>query len=148
MQRKLSVLLSLILLFGLGFAASRETKAQSQENGVVDLSVKSCADFSAAESHLDAAVLYTTRNSEIADPRVALARLTTPNKVQQFMAWYASGGQQDLLITGAMCRAEMLAKSGDTQALRAGLYIAEQRARNAEFFANNLLKQYTGKSLY
>ena len=55
---------------------------------------------------------------------------------------------QELVIAGGMCRAEVLSKSGETEALRAGLFIAEQRARNAEFFANNLLKQYTGKSLY
>ena len=148
MERKLSALLSLILLLGLGFAASRETKAQSQENGVIDLSIKSCADFSAAESHLDDAVLYTTRNPVIADQRAALARVVTPDKIQKFMYWYASGGQQDMFAAGEMCRAEVLSKSGETEALRAGLYIAEQRARNAEFFANNLLKQFTGKSLY
>ena len=148
MERKLIALLSFILLFGLGFAASRETKAQSRESGVIDLSIKSCADFSAAESHLDDAVLYTAKNPVIADQRAVLARVVTPNKIQKFMYWYASGGQQDMFVAGEMCRAEVLAKSGETEALRAGLYIAEQRARNAEFFANNLLKQFTGKSLY
>jgi len=115
---------------------------------VIDLSIKSCAEFSAAESLLDDAVLYTTRNPVIADQRAVLARVVTPNKIQKFMSWYASGGQRELVIAGGMCRAEVLSKSGETEALRAGLFIAEQRARNAEFFANNLLKQYTGKSLY
>lgn len=53
-----------------------------------------------------------------------------------------------MLLTGEMCRTEILLKSGELEALRAGFFIAEERAWNAEYFADKVLVRYTGKSLY
>lgn len=110
MQRKLSVVFLMILISGLGFLGSRQTKAQSRESGVLDLSLKSCADFSAAQFHLDSAL--AGRSSGIASSKAELARVVIAGKSPEFVSWYASGGQQTMLAAGEACRAEMLAKSG------------------------------------
>ena len=157
MRLRLSMLLVLIFVCGMGALVSRQSNAQSRANGALDLSLKSCADFSETQYHLDAAQ-RAMPNSHDAEPNATLARdpirlerpviMAKSNRIHEFLSWYAGGGQQAMLAAGEACRSEMLVKSGEAASLRAGFYIAEQRARNAEFFANSVLKQYTGQSLY
>jgi len=154
LRRSLTVVvpLSLLILFGSGLPSFDEAKATSQESEILDFTIKSCSDFFAAESHLQAAYHTVTKGYKTIpgqkEPVGELEGIETPEKMQEFMTWYANGGMIEMDSAGEMCRAEMLMKFGEAKSLRAGFFIAEGTARNAEFFADKLLKQCTGKSLY
>jgi hypothetical protein len=147
-----SVALSLLILCGLGSATLDEAKPLSQEGEILDFTIKSCSDFSVAESHLQAAFHTVVKGYKTIpgqkEPVGELEGIETPEKVQEFMTWFANGGMIEMDSTGEMCRAEMLMKFGEAKSLKAGLFIARETALNAEFFADKLLKQCTGKSLY
>jgi len=119
---------------------------------VIDLTIKSCADFSASESHLDAAYHVVTKAYETIptqkEPVAKIEGVETPEKTKEFMQWYPNGGHDEMFIAGQICQTEIRMKSGDTAATEAGYSIALEEMRNAEFFADKLMKQCTGKSLY
>jgi hypothetical protein len=155
MKTEVSLLLivclsSLIYLFGTAFSESHGSKAQAQ-SGPLDVTLQSCAEFAGDESHLDAAYHVVTKGYKSIpgqkQPVAQIEGVENPEKVKEFMDWYANGGRTEMNVVGSMCSIETMTKSGETAQLRAGIFIAEERARTAEFFADKLLKQYTGKNL-
>ena len=136
------------LLFWTAWSKSQVSKVQS---GPLDVSLQSCAAFATDESHLDAAYHVVTKGYTTIPgqqkPVAQIEGVETPEKMKEFMAWYANGGVTEMLVSGNMCEIETMNKSGETAQLRAGIYIAQERARTAEFFADKLLKQCTGKTL-
>ncbi|MGB0115878.1 MAG: hypothetical protein WBP73_03665 [Terriglobales bacterium] len=124
------------------------SKAQAQ-SGPLDVTIPSCATFAADESHLDAAFHVVTKGYKTipgqAKPVAEIEGVETPEKVKEFMDWYPNGGRIEMKAAGSMCEIETMNKAGETAQLRTGTYIAEERARTAEFFADKLLKQCTGK---
>lgn len=138
----------LLLLFGLFSPLGSKLVAQS---GPLDVTLQSCATFVGDQSHLDAAYhVVTTGYKTIPGQQKPVAQVEgveNQEKVKEFMDWYANGGAAEMSTAGSMCEIETMNKSGETVQLRAGIYIAQERARTAEFFADKLLKQYTGKAL-
>src|SRR6266446_2003196 len=135
--------LSLLFLFGLALPAFDDAKARSQSKGL-DLTIKSCADFRVAESHLEAAYHVITKgydsNPTQKEPVAKLEGVETPEKMQEFMSWYANGGHDEMFITGQMCQTEIRTKSGNAEATEVGYLIVSEELRNSEFFANKLMK--------
>lgn len=152
LQKSLAVFpLSLLFLFGLGLPTFDDAQARPQNRGL-DLTIKSCADFTVAESHLEAAYHVITKGYDTIptqkEPVAKLEGVETPEKMQEFMTWYANGGHNEMFLTGQMCQAEIRMKSGNAEATEVGYLIVSEELRNAEFFANKLMKQCTGKALY
>jgi hypothetical protein len=145
------VSLSLLLAFGLALSTFDVANARPQNKGL-DPTIRSCADFTVAESHLAAAYHVVTKGYDTIptqkEPVAKLEGVETPEKMQEFMTWYANGGHDEMLITGEMCQTEIRMKSGNAEAAEVGYLIAREELRNAEFFANKLTKQCTGKALY
>jgi hypothetical protein len=140
------------LLFTLcGSGQSTSVEARTQLGAGLDLSIKTCADFSVSESHLDAAYHVVTKGYKTvpnqAQPVAQVAGVENPEKMQEFMSWYANGGRMEMMLAGEMCRMGIWEKSGQGEATIAGYLIATERARTAEFFADKLMKQCTGKEL-
>jgi hypothetical protein len=138
----------LVFLFGTAFAKSLGSIAQAQ-SGPLDVTLQSCAVFAGDESHLDAAYHVVTKGYKAIpgqkQPVAQIEGVETPEKVKEFMRWYSNGGATEMSVSGNMCRLETSTKSGETAELRTGIYIAEERARTAEFFADKLLKQCTAE---
>src|ERR1039457_5938534 len=136
------------LLVGLFLLLYPLPRAQAQ-SGPLDVTIQSCAAFVGDESHLDAAFHVVTKGYKTipgqTKPVAQIEGIETPEKVKEFMDWYANGGRTEMNAAGSMCEIETMNKSGETAQLRTGIYIAEERARTAEFFAEKLLQQYTGK---
>jgi hypothetical protein len=143
-------LFSLLYLVGTALSNSQGSTAEAQ-SGPLDVTIQSCATFAAAESHLDAAYHVVTKGYTTIpgqkQPVAQIEGVETPEKMKEFMDWYANGGATEMSVAGGMCEIETMNKSGETAQLRAGIYIAQERARTAEFFAEKLLKQCTGKAL-
>jgi hypothetical protein len=137
-------LFSLIYLFGTASSNFQGSKLLAQ-GGPLDVSLQSCATFAGDQSHLDAAYHVITKGYRTVPgqqkPAAQIEGIETPEKVKEFMDWYASGGETEMRAAGSMCEIETMNKSGETAELRAGIYIAQERARTAEFFADKLLKQ-------
>ena len=146
---RLTFLFSFLYLFGAGFSTAELAKAQTQVP--LDLTIQSCVDFSAAGYHLDAARHTVVKKYNAVpgkkEPIPQIESVETPEKVQEFMDWYANGGYTQMTLAGEACRAETLMKSGETAAWKAGFFIYGQEAVTAEFFADKLLRQCTGKSV-
>jgi hypothetical protein len=120
MRQKLHILaasLVIPLVIGIVFASTWNAAARPQQGGVLDVTVKSCADFSATESHLDAASYNVTTGYKSIpgqiEPVREIKHVENPEKVQEFMAWYANGGSTEMSMTGSSCTAEMYMKSGE-----------------------------------
>lgn len=140
----------LLLPFCLFFLLCPISNALAQ-NGPLDVTIQSCAVFVGDESHLDAAFHVVTKGYKTipgqTKPVAQIEGVETPEKVKEFMDWYANGGRTEMIAVGNMCEIETMNRSGETAQLRTGIYIAEERARTAEFFAEKLLKQCTDKAL-
>ena len=119
----LAFLFSFVYLFGMGFSTTDVARAQAQESSPLDLTIKSCAQFSVAESHLDAAYHVVTKDYKTIpgrkEPVGELEGIETPEKMKEFMDWYENGGSSEMFLAGEMCRAETLMKSGETAAWKA-----------------------------
>lgn len=143
--RLLTVGFLFFLVYLLGTAISR-VQAQS---GPLDITIQSCAVFASDESHLDAAFHVVTKGYKTVPgqtkPVAQIEGVETPEKVKEFMDWYANGGREEMSAAGSACEIETMNKSGEMAQLRTGIYVAQERARNAEFFAGKLLQQCTGK---
>lgn len=137
------------LLVGLFLLLYPLPKAQAQ-SGPLDVTIQSCAAFVGDESHLDAAFHVVTKGYQTVPgqtkPVAQIEGVETPEKTKEFMDWYANGGRIEMKATGNMCEIETMNKSGEIAQLRAGIYIAEERARTAEFFAEKILKQCVHKT--
>ena len=124
--------------------------AKAQDGGPLDLTIKSCQEFSLLESHLDAAYHVVTKGYRTfpnqKEPVAQLEGVENPTKMKEFMEWYPNGGASEMSIAGDLCRVEMNQKSGELTALRAAWFIDSERARTAEFYAGRLPKQCAGKS--
>ncbi|MFI5422168.1 MAG: hypothetical protein ACHQ1H_14485 [Nitrososphaerales archaeon] len=145
------IVIVIFLSFGFGLQATYEANPRPQQKTLLDLTIKSCADFTVTESHLDAAfhtvtVGYDTIPTQ-KEPVPRIEGVENPEKMQEFMDWYANGGSLDMSVSGEGCSMEMFIKSGDPDAVRAEAYIRGVRELNAEFFADRLLKKCTGKGL-
>jgi hypothetical protein len=145
----------LIAMAALGALGNWQAKAQPPQakprNGALDTTIRPCADFSVTESHLDSAFHTVIKGYETIpgqeQPVPQIEGVETPEKLQEFMTWYANGGQRDMFAAGEECRGDTLVKYGENEAAKVGFFIAMERARNAEFFADKLLKQCTGVGL-
>lgn len=84
---RLAIPTAALLLIALASPASWDVRAQ--QKGMLDLTFKSCADFSAAESHLDAAFHTVVKGYKSIlgrkEPVAELEGVDTPEKVQEFM---------------------------------------------------------------
>jgi hypothetical protein len=144
--RKLFAAVVLVGLFSL--IGSKLLIAQS---GPLEVTLQSCATFVGDQSHLDAAYHVVTKGYKTIPgqqkPVAQIEGVENQEKVKEFMDWYANGGATEMSTAGSMCEIETMNKSGETAQLRAGICIAQERARTAEFFADKLLKQCTGKTL-
>ena len=154
MQSKLIALvipLLFLFLFGLGLQPIYEAKAAPPQDEAIDPALKSCRDFAVARSHLAAAYHTVTDGYENVpgqkQPVPHIKGVENPEKMQEFMTWYANGGHEEMFILGSSCVLDILMKSGTTQANQAQLLITLEQLQNAEFFAEKLLKQCTGKSM-
>ena len=136
------------LLVGL-FLLLPISKALAQ-SGPLDVTIQSCAAFVGDESHLGAAFHVVTKGYKTipgqTKPVAQIEGVETPEKVKEFMNWYENGGRIEMKVTGSMCEIETMNKSGEMAQLRAGNYIAEERARTAEFFIEKILKQCADKA--
>jgi len=121
------------------------------QSGPLDVTIQSCAVFAGDESHLDAAFHVVTKGYKTipgqTKPVAQVEGVETPEKVKEFMDWYEKGGRIEMNAAGSICEVETMNKSGETAQLRTGIYIAQERARTAEFFAEKLLKQCADKAL-
>jgi hypothetical protein len=142
-------LLSLVYL--LGTALSKSGSRVHAQSGPLDVTLESCAAFAGDESHLNAAYQVVTKGYKNIPgqekPVAQIEGVENPKKTKEFIDWYANGGRAEMETAGTMCMISTSKKSGATAELESGRYIAEERARNAEFFADKLFKQCTGKSL-
>ena len=143
--------LPLFLALSLGVPTFDGAKTSPPQQAL-DPAIKSCRDLAVAEAHLRAAFHTVTKSYEAVPgqekPVPHLEGVETPEKVQDFMTWYANGGHDEMFILGQSCQLEVRMKSGDKEATEAGYLIAMEQLRNAEFFADHLMKQCSGKSLY
>lgn len=150
-MRAILISAMVLLVCVLGLLKYQDAKAAARQNPV-DATIKSCRDLAVAQSHLRAAFHVVTEGYETIpgqkDPAAKIEGIETPEKVEQFMAWYADDGHDEMFILGQMCQTQIRVKSGEKEATEAGYLIAKEELRNAEFFADKLMKQCTGKSLY
>jgi hypothetical protein len=152
LSKSITVAVSLsFLLFVLGLPTLDDAKPRPLQQAL-DPSIKSCRDLAIAESHLDAAFHTVTKSYETVPgqekPIPRIEGVETPEKVQEFMTWYANGGHDEMFLLGQSCQLDIRMKSGDKEATEAGYLIEMEQLRNAEFFADKLMKKCTGKGLY
>jgi hypothetical protein len=79
--------------------------AKAQAQSPLDLTIQSCVDFSTAESHLDAAYHVVTKGYKTIpgkkEPVAEIEGVETPEKMKEFMDWYANGGSSEMLVAGS-----------------------------------------------
>jgi len=150
-MRVIPISAMIFVLCAFGLLKYKDVKAAPPQ-APIDSTIKSCRDLAVAQSHLDAAFHTVTKGYETIpgqkEPVAALQGVETPEKVQEFMEWYANGGHDELFVLGQMCQTEIMVKSGKQAWTEAAYLIAMENSRNAEFFADKLMKRCMGKSLY
>ena len=100
----------------------------------IDETIAICAAFVNDESHLDNVWIARQTNDIYKSQREEVA-------IYDFLSWYQNGGRLKLLTAGDFCALETSEKNGKVKGLEARLYVADVERRNADFFAQEMMKR-------
>jgi len=84
-------------------------------------------------------------NSTIERPSLELG--ADEKEIDSFMIWYELTGHYELFKTGQACVEDTQEKYGEVRSMEAAIFIQWERRAKSDFFAKQLLKRFTGRSL-
>src|SRR6267154_1708079 len=126
--------------------ASHSAQANKAPWAPLDQTLKPCGEFVDANSHLDFGDDYYVMRSKSTIDRSSLEAQADRKEIDAFMIWYELTGHYELFRSGQECMEETQEKYNEAKALKAGMYIHWEERVKSDFFAQELLKRFTGRS--
>jgi len=125
----------------------QSAQAKKAPWAALDRTLKSCAEFVDANSHLDFEDDYFVVRSKSTIEGPSLEAQADQKEIDTFMIWYELTGHYELFRSGQECMDETQEKYNEAKALKAGMYIHWEERVKSDFFAQELLKRFTGRSI-